>query len=203
MDSPVSSPLLNREGWLALLISRLVPLFDERGASLPEKIQVSVSFPSKGGLGKRRVTGQCWYPQDNADEETTTILVSPLLYQSLEVAETVLHELIHASVGAGHGHKGPFIDLARRMGFTKPWTSTPATGELKGDLQAILDTLPPYPHTALEAKESAKGKPQTTRLVKVECVKCSYTLRTTRMWIEKGLPTCYCGGEIQETEKES
>lgn len=193
---------MNREEWLGALVMALIPMIEDQGEKVPGDVNISVSFPSKKATGKRRAVGQCWYPEQ-AEDKRTNIFVSPVLSDPLEVAETVLHELVHAAVGPGHGHKGPFITLAKALGFTKPWTSTPASDTLQGDLRAILEALPPYPHGALDASAAEKGsKPQTTRMVKVECVNCGYTLRTTKKWIEVGLPTCVCSGEIQETGKE-
>lgn len=34
---------------------------------------------------------------------------------------------------------------------------------------------------------------QSTRMLKVECGSCGYTLRTTAKWLEVGTPTCPCG----------
>lgn len=193
--------VINREEWLAQLITRLVPMIDSVGGTVPGSIRPSVSFPSKGGIGKRQVVGQCWYPIQCEDQTSTNILVSPVISDPLEVAETVLHELVHAAVGPGHGHKGPFIDLARKLGFTKPWKSTPASEVLKLDLQGVLSLLPPYPHGALDVKALLSGapKPQSTRMKKLECVSCGYTVRVAQKWITIGLPTCPCGSAIEET----
>lgn len=40
-----------------------------------------------------------------------------------------------------------------------------------------------------------KIQKQTTRLLKAVCPKCSYTIRLTRKWMEKGLPLCPVDGE--------
>lgn len=196
---------VNREEWLGKLIALLIPLIDSVGGTVPSPIRASVSFPSKGAIGKRRVIGQCWYPIQCADEKSTNILVSPVLSDPMEVAETVLHELVHAAVGPGHGHKGPFIDLARKVGFTKPWKSTPASDVLTIDLLGILSLLPPYPHGALDVKSILDGvpKPQSTRMKKLECPKCGYTVRVAQKWITVGLPTCPCGSGIEETAADS
>jgi hypothetical protein len=65
--------------------------------------------------------------------------------------------------------------LAKALGFTKPWKSTPAT----------LDGV----------AKNANGdkKPQGTRLLKAECGECGYTVRVTKKWLEaKGAPICPC-----------
>lgn len=40
----------------------------------------------------------------------------------------------------------------------------------------------------------------TTRLRKVSCQDCGYTVRMTRSWLLKGLPTCPCGNEMMPAE---
>jgi hypothetical protein len=38
---------------------------------------------------------------------------------------------------------------------------------------------------------------QSTRMLKLECTNCGYTVRTTQKWIEVGLPTCCCGSDME------
>ena len=45
-------------------------------------------------------------------------------------------------------------------------------------------------------RPSKKKRPQTGRMLKVECVACGYLARTTRIWLElKGPPLCPCNSE--------
>jgi hypothetical protein len=37
----------------------------------------------------------------------------------------------------------------------------------------------------------------TTRLRKVACPDCGYTIRVTRSWMQKGLPACPCGQSMR------
>lgn len=192
---------MTREEWLNKLIAALRPTFVNLGRPLPEKLRVSCSWPSKNGLSKRRVIGQCWYPGSSADG-TTEILVSYVQADPLEVAETIAHELCHAAVGAGHGHGGEFIVMAKALGFTRPWKSTPSTEELKTELREVIKTLGEYPHAALGAAVTEAGggdKPQKARMLKVKCADCGYTCRTTKKWLEeKGSPICPCNEEAME-----
>jgi hypothetical protein len=190
---------MTREEWLNKLITALRPWFDSLGQPLPEKLRVSCSWPSKNALSrKKRVVGQCWYPASSADG-TTEVLVSYVQAEPLEVAETIAHELVHAAVGPGHGHGGLFIALARQLGFTKPWKSTPATEELKAELTEVIKTLGEYPHAVLDSKSTEAGggeKPQKARMLKVKCGECGYTVRTTKKWLEdRGAPICPCNEE--------
>ena len=88
---------MTREEWLNQLTERLRPIFDGLGHPLPAKVRASCGFPSHGALSnKRRVVGQCWYPEASADA-TTEVFVSPVQSDGLTVAETLAHELVHAA----------------------------------------------------------------------------------------------------------
>jgi hypothetical protein len=50
-----------------------------------------------------------------------------------------------------------------------------------------------FPHAALRSGLNGAHKPQGTRMLKVQCGSCGYTVRTTAKWIEVGLPLCPCG----------
>jgi len=51
-----------------------------------------------------------------------------------------------------------------------------------------------YPHGAISYSNRRK---QTTRMIKVVCPACDYTVRVSQKWIEVGLPTCACGEEME------
>ena len=191
---------MTREQWLNELAAAMRPIFAGAPGGpwpVPDKLRISVGWPSERALSKKkRVIGQCWHPKCSADAHHE-IFVSPVLGDAHQAAETVLHEMIHAVVGTECGHKGAFVACAKAVGFLKPWTSTPASDELKARLQGVLANLPAFPHATLDAEEIEKlRKKQTTRLVKVECGACGYTARTTRKWLEeRGAPICPCNKE--------
>ena len=58
-----------------------------------------------------------------------------------------------------------------------------------------------YPHGALNSLPDGTKK-QSTRLVKVLCPGCGYTLRTTRKWLdERGAPICPCNLKPMEADQ--
>ncbi len=59
------------------------------------------------------------------------------------------------------------------------------------DRQAAL-----YPHRTLDVTVNARK--QSTRLLRIVCPACGYTARTTRHWLDRGLPTCPCGSLLTE-----
>lgn len=199
---------LTREQWLNELAAAMRPMFARAQGGLwtvPDKVRISVGWPSHRALSKKkRFIGQCWNPKCSASGHHE-IFVSPVLGDAQQVAETVLHEMIHAVVGTECGHKGAFIACAKALGFGKPWTSTPASDELKGRLREILAALPGFPHATLDTEEAEKQrKKQSTRLIKVICEDCGYTARTTHKWLdERGAPICPCNQESMSVPDDS
>ena len=186
---------MNRETWLAKASDKLCKQFIFEDLD----VHVSVGWPSRGGLStKKRVIGQCWKPETSKDGKSH-IFISPMLEDAEMVLATLLHELIHAWDRCESGHKGSFIELAKKSGLERPWTATTPGEELLLKLKALIEELGPYPHVRLEPTMVEK-KVQTTRQLKVVCpsTECGCVVRMTRTWIDKGLPTCYCGVRMVE-----
>lgn len=181
-----------REEWLHDLASRVAPIL---GVTVPA-IRCSVGFPggrSRGGRGKR--IGECWDSAASSDG-SNAIFVSPTIADAATAAHVLVHEMIHAAVGVKHGHRGPFRRMALAVGLTGKMTATTATPELADKLAEIVDEIGPYPHAQLNADLSGRKK-QSTRMLKLTCPACGYTVRTTAKWIERGLPVCPCGETMQ------
>jgi len=179
---------LTREQWLNLLSTRyLWPLIEQHDGEVRDNVRMSVGFP--GGSGTRRTAvGQCWYP-DSSSDKSFEVFVSPIL-SVYDAVHTLLHELVHASVGPGHGHKGPFRKLAKAVGLAGKMTATVPGDELKAKINGWLEELPAYPHAQL-LPGMGGGTKQTTRLIKCQCSECGYTVRTTSKWIDLGgAPIC-------------
>ena len=97
-------------------IQKLRPDFEQLAHALPEKIRASCSWPSKSGLAnKKRRIGEAWSAKNSADQ-SCEVFISPVLKDPLEVAATLVHELVHCAVGveagtqrqvhqAGQGHR--------------------------------------------------------------------------------------------------
>jgi len=182
-----------REEWLTALVEGLRIDFDVAGLTIPD-LRIACSWPNKG---VRKVIGQCTSTKAAADEKHQ-IAVSPLIEAPAEVAETVVHELIHACLPDGTGHKALFKKAMKALGLEGKATATHAGEELKVRLNNICEGLGVYPHAALSL---ADVKKQTTRMIKMTCEECGYVARTTAKWIDVGLPTCVCGGAFTVEEK--
>jgi hypothetical protein len=186
-----------REDWLQQMIDLLRPDFEKLGKPLPEKIRVSCGFPSKSALAnKARRIGECW-GVESSEDKSYQVFISPLLKEGIEVTSTLVHELVHTAVGIECKHRGPFVKVANAIGLEGKMTETTAGEALIARLKELIEQLGEYPHARLVA--SNKPKTQTTRMLKVTCKQCGCVVRMTRKWLdEAGLPTCGCGGEMEE-----
>ncbi len=183
-----------REAWLTAAVRALTPSLEALGATVPP-VRVSVGFP--GGRGRKNaVIGQCWAAEASADG-VAQVFISPTIVDGVQVLSTLLHELIHAVDGNKSGHRGQFARLARGAGLTGSMTATVPGDALRASLTAVLDGLGAYPHAALRTGASGAHKPQGTRMLKVQCASCGYTVRTTAKWLDVGLPVCPCGETME------
>ncbi len=183
----------HREAWLHAVTEQLWEIFAAHGATIPEKIRVTCGFPSVGAFAaKHQRIGECWSDTASKDGHIE-IMISPVLDDPMRVAGVLAHELIHATVGTQFGHKGPFAKLARAIGLEGKMTATTEGDAFKQAVAPILEAVGPYPHA--ELSKTARPK-QGTRLLKLQCPTCPYTVRITRKWLDEvGAPACPSHGD--------
>lgn len=192
-----------REAWLGRAAERLGAWLEEEGETVPA-MRLSVGWP--GGRGKKAtVVGQCW-PSTASEDGLPQIFMSPVRGEAdtVHVLGTLLHEMIHAVDDCESGHRGNFARIAKRLGFLAKLTSADNRSEdLQSRLEELAADLGAFPHAAIMAatRGSEEPKKQTSRMLKVICPDDGYTLRTTRQWLDVGLPTCPCGTEMEEETK--
>jgi hypothetical protein len=190
---------VNREEWLTQCMERLRPDFSRIDFCLPERIRTACSWPSKSALAqKKKRIGEAWSAECSGDEHFETF-ISPVLKDPVEVAATLVHELVHCAVGLEEKHKGRFRECAKAIGLEGKMTATTPGETLVARLKAIIEEIGTYPHA--ELKHSNAPKTQGTRMLKVECAECGCIVRMTQKWLDEvGPPTCACGGEMQLEE---
>lgn len=205
-SAPKAPKRKTREQWLEAAVKLIIKqIFTPASVEVPE-VRVSVGWP--GGRGpKKNVIGQCFAARTTADK-VAQIFVTPAIDDAYTTVETLAHEIIHAIAvdedGVSAGHRGEFIRIAKEIGFTAPWKSTPASEELREKLQAIADKLGVYPHAAINVGD--RPTVQKTYYLLLESVDCDtcpdgYKLRMTEKWIEEaGSPLCPHGIEMSLPE---
>jgi hypothetical protein len=181
--------------WLNASTGLPRPRFAAIGSPLPDEIAVSCGWPSQNGRARRnRVIGECW-KVDASAAGRPEILVSPMLADSVEVSAVLAPELIHAA-HPDAGHKGPFKRCALALGLSGRMTATVPGDQLHHDLVALTEQIgQPYPHAEIHAP--AEQPKQSTRMLKLQCPGCEYVVRTTRTWLEVGIPVCCCGEDFE------
>ena len=169
---------LTREEWLTNAAELMAPLFISAGIT-PKPVRISVGFPANKRAGKGKVIGECHYM---ATDGVPQVFIHPSLTDGdMGPLPTLAHELAHAYLPAGTGHKGKFVQVVRALGLAGKPTSTCAGEAFNTDMQAIADVLGEYPHAALDTSNIKK---QGTRQIKCECSKCGIIFRLTRKWID-------------------
>ena len=182
---------MNREEWLQGAADAVRQEAAKLGFPVPDVLRISVGFPSRGALArKKRRVGECWTPAA-AKDGVHQIFISPLVHELDQVLEVVTHEVSH-SYNIDAGHKKPFQKIGAALGLTGPWTSTSWKEGLPNWAKRASEKLGPFPHSPIDPILREKTK-QSTRMLKVSCPECDYTVRTTAKRIAVGLPTCPCG----------
>lgn len=202
----VAIEITTREEWLGRAAERITDRFQDAfrehfgqdGIDRLERLQVSTGFPSSGGLTK--VIGQCWKALASESGEHHHIFINPRLGDIVEVIATLAHEMVHAADDCEHQHRGPFVKCVRDLGLDGRATATYAGDEFAEWAKGLSADLGDYPHTRLTPPKEEKK--QGTRMLKLQAPCCGYVVRTTKKWIEEGLPSCPCGTEMEQEERE-
>lgn len=175
---------MNREDWLQAVAARMVPWFGD----LPP-LRFAIGFPSTGKKGRR--IGEIW-DAANSDDGHFEVLIRPDLDDPLEVSAVLAHELVHAAVGLKAGHGRAFRKVALAIGLQGKMTATVPGDAFKRSVSPILQEVGPLPHARLSFGTQSSGpKKQGTRMLKVFCPECGYTVRVARKWLDTaGAPLC-------------
>lgn len=105
------------------------------------------------------------------------ITVSPALSDRVRVLAVLVHELVHAVADAKCGHKGPFRQLALRVGLTGKMTTSVPGPALRDQLTRIANDLGSYPRAT-----PAKRK----------CTGCGYVAQAASKWPSEVLTCPIC-----------
>lgn len=184
-----------REEWLARFTEAARPEFKKAGCPLPKKVRCSIGFPSKGARSK--TIGECW-EASAAEDKVCEIFIRPSLQSDTSrIADILTHELCHAALGSGVGHKAPFKRLAISLGLTGKMTATVAGPNWHAWADPIIKELGKLPGASLKGQLAGGKKKQTTRMLKLTCDTCDFVCRTSAKHIHEEMicPT-QCGGNL-------
>lgn len=189
---------MTREEWLIKASEELTRTV-LKNQKLP-KYRVSCGFPHKKAFSvKQRALGECWGSEVSNDTHYE-IFISPVLAEANAVLGVLVHEMIHAIVGTKAGHGPVFKKLAKAIGLEGKMAATVPSPDLAISLRAIADTLGKYPHAEIVVIKTTK--PKKSSVIKLLCT-CGYLLRTSKTWLERGLPTCCCGQIFRKEDNET
>ena len=191
-----------REQWLNNAVTSVRGIFHANGFPIPDHVRVSCGFPSKRARSLYRNVGEHFSP-DASEDATHQIFISPVLDDSVEVLGVLMHELSHAVTGSTHGTS--FKQCVRKVWLEGSLTQTKVGKQFRENFAPILESLGIYPHAKLNVASSYKV--QSTRMLKAVCGTCvetkpdgsfksQYTIRVSKAWADKGLPTCQCGTQF-------
>ncbi len=206
----------NREAWLNGITHSLAPHFERLGSPLPGKVRIAIGFTSNGK--RSRAIGECWDNRCSVDGHFE-IFIRPDLAETedmmpLQIAAILAHELVHAAVGIPAGHRGAFRRVAKGLGLVGKMTATVPGPVFEALLDPILREAGPLPHARLRTSAAApRGasqralseatilttapKKQASRQIKCHCPSCGYTVRTSRLWLDRaGAPHCPTHGAM-------
>jgi len=189
---------MTREEWLENAIAQwFKPHFEKHAPDLsfPEKVRVSIGFPSKKATAKRgKALGQCWQ-REHTNDGAPHIFISPFV-ETVSDSEGILsilaHELIHSCGIKGHGKdfKKAGIAIGLKGNMHKSVADNWLIELFKNELSLRIG---PYPHGGVHVDLTGAPvgtKPDKCRMVKCTCGMCGYTVRTTQKWIDVAVPMC-------------
>lgn len=163
----------------------------------PEKIVVTIGFPSRGATAaSRRTIGECWGQWMKG--EVYWISIHPILWpNTVKILETLVHEVLHPTVGTKHKHRAPFKKACNAVGLIGKATATVAGPALIAKLEAISAELGVIPPGEGTMEENGRKK-SNTRLRKYVCNICGDIARKASLdWDAIHYDGGDCNGKYQ------
>ena len=185
-----------RHTWIEDALTAFRAHFKECDYEVPEKVRVSIGF-GKGPAKHGKISlGQCFDKINSADGHYE-LFISPQVgakgeseadkLNTINILETIAHEMVHATVGNECGHRGAFVVCAAAIGFTKPWKYTPAGEKILNVINQIIAKQGLFPTGAIIPNKPKQGK----SLIKCQCDQCDFKAYITyKMMEEHGTPIC-------------
>lgn len=178
------TPAVTREEWFARFVEHARVIFARVGFPLPERVRVSAGFPL-GVSPRKNIWGQIFLPIHSMDEHNE-VFVNPTL-DKLDLASTLVHELVHAAVPSDTKHGSMFRSVGTLVGLSGKPKSMGARGNPELFLSVwgtVLTECGPYPAGCMTNLVAIK-KPSPPGPVKLMCdAGCGCWLRTSRKFAD-------------------
>ena len=195
---------MSREEWLR----HAVELIDEQIFNKSLELEYHKDFQIACGWTRRPTValGETIYPYEGEDVSIddffpVTIHINCTIKDPIEMIEVLVHECIHAFKGI-KGHGKQFAEVAREVGFEKPYTKNHPSQFLVDNCTSIYNQLKEkygdFPGKAIVMKPQEKKEGQK-RIIMLFCPACGMELKADRKMFEKHgqkCPTCSCGARM-------
>ena len=181
------------EQWLSLLVDECLNILQSKGVNTTDNVGTGIEIHISDTRGRKRVTnrnggshavGLC-YGISSSTGNKRVIEVDRETDNLWDTIDTVAHEVTHAVLEEGVGHKGMFPEIVKsvfKLGG-KP-TATEPTEEMKELFYDFLVANGGYPHVAFRPRHNK----QTTRMVKCWCTEFDCPAGTEKSMLEgKGM----------------
>ena len=183
---------MTREEWMTKIVDAARPVFEELGAPLPMNVRACLAPPQR----KMKAVGLCWHGNSTSDEGRE-IWVSSAHDDPMEIAGILIHELAHAALPDGTGHKAPFGKLARKLHLEGKLTATTIGEEFKAQWSDVLAAIGPVPGAKFIGELAIGRKKQATIPLKnVTCPDCGFFARIRCDQIPIGRLRCPADDEL-------
>lgn len=184
-------------------------VFRPIGRKVPKNIRINVSQLRTANKTHGHTTLGLCYPthytagKNKPKKEVVNIIQMNIATtgrdNSVDVLDTLAHELIHAIDDNKSGHKkgGDFDKMARAIGLEGKLTSTYAGEELKGRLNSIIKSIGKFPLQEVNLEGLRRDSNRNLKLICADNENdCDHGFNTNRLRVEQMTSrTCLCCGE--------
>lgn len=186
---------INREAWINRMAELLRLWFRDHGYTIHGRMVVSMA--ALHWREKKKDLGICHYDMDRKEKDINYIFVTAFETRShedpVDVAATLVHEILHAVLPPGTKHGPLFAKGCKALGLAGKVTATVAGPELRAYLTTLVASLPPLPKRGVMAPPPPpKPKKDPTAPHKFQCTCCKTTILIRYTSLNKaGTPKCW------------
>ena len=176
-----------REEWLMRAAKLILKHVAELGFEPTGEVKVALGVPPQKGR-KVKTLGVC-YHSTASEAAYREIFIHPEMTDSRKLLGVLTHEIGHAVLKDGVGHRAPFKKFCEAVGFDFSESGKAEHANSGADFwkwaQHIAEDLGPIPHKKLNCDQAqGQKKKQKTRMLLLECGCCGSKVRTAKATLE-------------------